>query len=326
MNRRVESRQLCALSFSAFTVPAIMLLPRLGWLWAGAVSLASAGLIALLLHFGSGEAALRSAVGRPLGKAVLAALLLWNVFALGSTARLLCQSYPNGTTLIGLLLLLLAAYAASKGRKVVLRTGALVFLFLAVLYVVLIGFSLSDLRVRWLAPQKTADWRLFSAALLPTCGVWLTETENGRMAAGWLIGGVALAVLAALVTAGGLSPQVAAQESFPFYAAAKSVSIFGALERLEPIVSAAVTAGGFCALGLLCCLNEKLLGILTAKKEKTSGAQLVNFFGGSGGVWLSGVLPTAVTAVGSTIFWGLVPLGLLLLENWEKFKKTQKNA
>lgn len=322
MNRQTESRQLCALTFSAFTVPAIMLLPRLGWLWAGAASLGAAVAVGLLVRLGFGEKTAQSVSRHTLGKCLLAALLLWNVLALGATARLLCQSYPNGTPLIGLLLLLLAAYAASKGRRVVLRTGAIVFLLLVALYAVLIGFSLPDLRVRCLAPQRSADGRLLSAALLPVCGVWLAAGEKKRAPVGWLAGGVTLALLAALVTAGGISPQVAAREAFPFYTAAKSVSIFGTLERLEPLVSAAVTAGGFCALGLLCCLNETLLTLLLPRTAQASPMQPINFFGGGACLWLAEVLPSALTAVGSTIFWGLVPFLLLLLEKTKKFKKN----
>ena len=83
------ARRLYALGFCAFTVPAVLLLPRAGWLWAGAASAGCAlflgALIVLRRKCGHGVA---EVAGRTvLGRACLLPALLWNLLALGATAR-----------------------------------------------------------------------------------------------------------------------------------------------------------------------------------------------------------------------------------------------
>ena len=45
MENKILPRQLCALTLCAFTVPAVGLLPRAGWLWAGIAAAVAAGLL-----------------------------------------------------------------------------------------------------------------------------------------------------------------------------------------------------------------------------------------------------------------------------------------
>ena len=56
---------------------------------------------------------------------------------------------------------------------------------------------------------------------------------------------------AALCAAGTLSHRVAGEEAFAVYTMAKSVSVFGVMERLEPLVSAALLMGFFALESLL---------------------------------------------------------------------------
>lgn len=321
MTQPGNARQLYALGFAAFTVPAILLLPRTGWLWALIASALGAAVLAGMIYLrrrcGKGLSAL--AAGTAAGKAGLIAGLLWNDLMLGKIAAHLCRAYPSGNAfpLVGLLLLLLAVYAAQKGSAAVIRTGAIVFFFLIGFYLLIMGFSLPDLHLPWLKPELRPKAALLPAVLAPT-GVlylWEGEREKGKPAL-WLLGGVLLAFLAAFVTAGSVSPPVAAQEPFPFYTAAKSVKLFGAMERLEPLVSAALTAGGFCLLGTLCAANEKILSNFFPQPNRF--AALTNFLIGGGCMWLSGVISEGIFAVGMSIFWGVFPLATLLLGAREK--------
>lgn len=310
--KQTGGRQLCALTFCAFTVPAIVVLPRAGWLFGGLAVIGVAGLLLWLRPRCSGLA--QNAAETPFGKVALALTTLWNFLMLGAGARLLCGAFPRGNALIGLLLLLLAAYAASRGVEVLVRVGAICFFFLTALYAVLFAFSLPDMKTEWLAPQGKADWRLLSAALLPVCAVWLAD---GKKKIGlWLAGGLAFALLAGVVTAGSVSPQFAAQEMFPFYSAAKSVRVLGAMERLEPLVSAAVTAGGFCMLGLLCAVNARLCAALAPRAERSMG--MTNFLCGGALLWGSSAMPATILAAGTAIFWGIIPLFLPLVVKKEK--------
>lgn len=295
-----DTRRFCALGFCAFSVPAILVLPRLGWLWATLACLLPAAILLLAPRRTSGNAPNFA------GKAGMTLLLLWNLVLLGAWTRQLCGIYPGGDALIGILLLLLAVYAASKGVGTVVRVGAICFFFLVIIYGALMGFALPVLQKQWLAPVTRADWRLVPAALVPTLALWLCGDEKKTRALPWMLGGIVLTALAALVTAGNVSPEVAAKQSFPFYTAAKSVSIFGTMERLEPLVSAALTAGGFCLLGLICCVNTKILSRLLPLTEPYPA--LINFLVGGAFLWLSGLLTGTALAVGTAIFWGIFPL------------------
>lgn len=324
---RANSRQLCALGFCAFTVPAVLILPRVGWFWATAVSAACALLLALLAALRQkGADPAETAAGSSVGKGLLLLALGWNLLLLGASATQLCAIYPTGRTfpLIGLLLLVLAVYASQKGISAVLRVGAIVFFFLLPIYALILGFSLPKLHGEWLNPVFSARWTYFPAVLVPVTAVYLRgDWESGRVWP-WLLGGVVFAGLCALSTAGSLSPAVAAGETFPFYSAAKSVSVLGAMERLEPLVSAAMTAGGFCLLALLCAANRQMLEKLFPSAGGLAAA--LNLLLGGAAMWLSKLIPGVVLAVGTTIFWGLFPLCILLLGARKNFKKLRKKC
>lgn len=312
---QTNPRQLCALGFGAFLVPAVLLLPRVGWLWAGIASAGCALLLALLLLLqrGSAHAIAELAAKSVLGKGLLLLALLWNFLLLGGAARQLCAVYPTGNAfpLVGLLLLLLAVYAAEKGENVVLRVGAIIFFFLVVFFLLILGFSLPNIRVARLKPVTQVSPVRLAAVLPPLLTLYLRRGGEHCRVWHWLLGGTALALLCAVVTAGSLSPAVAATQEFPFYEAAKSVSVLGAMERLEPLVSAALTAGGFCMLSMLCAVNTRILSNFVPKADRLGA--LLNFSLGCLGLWLTGRLSGGFIALGTTIFCGLFPLGTLIV-------------
>ena len=318
----MRSRQLCATALCAFSVPAIVLLPRVGWLWTGAACLVVAALVFVLRGLRSEANPAESAAKTLGGRVALWALWAWNLLLLGAGARLLCGIYPGGGAIIGLLLLLLAAYAAGKGVSIVLRVSAVSFFFLTALFAVLYAFALPQLRTDWLAPVTRIDWTLLPWALVPLTAVWLAQGRTKPL--GWCIGGAIFAVLAALITAGSLSPKLAGAIDFPFYDAAKSVSVLGAMERFEPLVSAALTAGGFSLLGLLCAVNRELWRVLAPNALRWSAP--LNIVGGGSCLWLSAALPAAFIATGSTIFWAVLPICLLWVENQKNLRKIEKKC
>ena len=256
--------QLAALSFCAFTVPAVLILPSAGWLWAGLATLLAAVLLGLLLWLRRGSLA-ETAASLSLGKGLLAALFLWNLIALGMAASQICESFPtaHSSPLIGLLLLLLAVFC---GKERSLPVGAICFFLLLGLYGLFFAFALPDLNADYLQPVVTPPLRSLTAALLPLNVVWLCKGKR-KLPAFWLLGGVAFAVAAALVTAGILSAPVTAQKEFPFYEAAKSITLLGNIQRLEPLVSAGLCLGGFCLLSLLCAVNETLIIAIAPQRK-----------------------------------------------------------
>ena len=103
---------------------------------------------------------------------------------------------------------------------------------------------------------------------------------------------------------------------------AKSVSVFGVMERLEPVVSAALTAGGFCLLSVLCLANAKTARALGWKKRTGIG----NFLLGCAGYLAGAVLPEGVQALAAAICWGMVPMLTLWVASVKKLQKKQKKA
>ncbi len=176
---------------------------------------------------------------------MLALVLLGGALLLGGAARALCAIYPEsrGGPLTGLLLLLAAAYAAERGEETVLRSGAILFFFLTAVEAVILGFSAVQVRAAWLAPQTgRVPFAAMTAALSPVAVLYVRG--GARRTGGWLAAGIGLCAAAALCAAGTLSPRVAGEEAFAVYTMAKSVSVFGVMERLEPVVSAAQCDGG----------------------------------------------------------------------------------
>lgn len=321
-----QPRQLCALTFAAFTVPAVLYLPRAGWLWAlvaaGGAALLLGGLLRLQRGRPLAEAALFAWGG--MGRVLLTLSLVWTLLLLGAAARGLCGAYPEGKNwpLVGLLLLLLASYAAERGVLVVARTGAICFFFLAAIEALVLLFSAVQGHAAWLKPDMSGPpWALMTAALSPTCVLYLTR-GGVRRRWPWLIAGVALATAAAMCTAATLSPAVAQTDAFPFYTMTQSISVLGVMERFEPVVSAALTAGGFCMLALLCLSNGAILRALGWRLPVGP----VNFLLGAGAMWLSRGLPDWVTAAGTAIFWGLLPLATLLVGSLKKSGKNEKKC
>ncbi len=276
----VQGKQQSALLFCASSVPSVMLLAKMGWLLAGAAAILTSILCVFLRR---GE----------LPKVTL----VWNYIALGAAAELLCSAYEQGNELIGLLLLLLAAYAA--GKNAMHRIAAVAIFILAILYCMLLGFSLPT--IDSIKPCTSGKWYLLASALTPMLFV------NGRGANKWSLGAfVLLTLTVALVTAGSES----------FYAAMKSVSILGIMQRLEPLVSVALTIGGFCLLGAICNVNRELLG----RAERWNA--VLNFILGGIGIWLSRMIGAEVLAIGTAIFWGILPLATQFLEKLKKFEKN----
>lgn len=295
-----DSKQLSALTFCACTIPAILLLPQLGWFWTAVVC----AVVGIVFAFAK--------KGQPT-RAVMSATLVWNLIALGAGADLICRAFPDGTLLIGLLLLLLAAFAADKGSHILLRVGASVVFLLIILYGMLLGFSLPNLEKSQLALTRPKHWQAAAGAFTPMLCLFLRK-DGEKSGIVFPVAAAALAVLAAMVTAG----------QSDFYTAMKSVSVLGAMERLEPLVSVALTVGGFCLLGMICTINGKIISDLFPRRKNLS--MPFNFFVGGACIWLSRLLGGTILAIGTSIFWGLLPILPQSLENQKKFEKNEKNA
>jgi MFS family permease len=125
------------------------------------------------------------------------------------------------------------------------------------------------------------------------------------------------ATVASIITAGVLSPGIAAATPNAFYETCRSLNLFGVARRFEPLISAGMTVGWFVLISLLlsCC------GALTHK-----------LFPGRGryGVWIAAVFAAIVKLCGLHI-WPWLPVFLgglfwvgfpLLAQGLEREKKS----
>ena len=98
------------------------------------------------------------------------------------------------------------------------------------------------------------------------------------------------------------------------------------MERLEPFVSAAVTAGGFCLFGMLITIDQIIWEDVFKQKRK---CPLEWFLGISVGICIMSTKISEITwAIGTTLCWGLIPIitqfVVLLKKYQKKWKKSKK--
>ena len=307
----MRDRQLCAVTLAAASVPALLYLPRLGWVWATAAAAISALLLGLCGRRcapGGLTEVIPAAFGR-VGRAVHALVLLGGALLLGGAARALCAIYPEsrGGPLTGLLLLLAAAYAAERGEETVLRSGAILFFFLTAVEAVILGFSAVQVRAAWIAPQTgRVPFAAMTAALSPMAVLYVRG--GARRTGGWLAAGIGLCAAAALCAAGTLSPRVAGEEAFAVYTMAKSVSVFGVMERLEPLVSAALLMGFFALESLLFASARAQLERVVPEIFRTPWGSWALGALTFGLHFVTGSIGENVWALGAAVCWGILPL------------------
>lgn len=288
----------------------------LGWLWvlAGGFltaiyyiymdrTLRPAGLAALLPRvFGKG------------GKAVAAVTLIWTVLLMAWAAGLADAAFPmvDGFPALGWVMLALAAWGSRKGAAACARCAGVLCLFLLVLYGVVVIFAVPDVQLSSLRPLGawTNGVEALGLCLLPA-SVWYVPCKKSRKEPTWGLGILMVLAITALVavTAGVLSPALAAALPAPLYMLGQSVSLFGVLERIEPLLSVAMTMGVFCLLSSMACACQ-CLGEQVKKSPWIGAGSCV-----AAGVLMGAVqnVPVAVLTAGMAVFMVAVPLMALRL-------------
>lgn len=245
-------------------------------------------------------------------------LVLWNVALLGKFAWGVSEYNGSDSSLPGTLLLLLACYGVKK--KNVLPVGAILALGLGVLYGILYLFALPNVELGALSPGKVRNTELLPYGFFPATLLCLYRGEKKKSRICWLAGALLLILLGGIITEG-----MAAKD---FYTAAKSVNLLGTMERLEPFVAAAATAGIFCVMALLLKVNGKI--IRERLRIKNSYVEEIEFI-------LAAIICTAAQKVspllwgiGTTVCWGVIPIllqGIVGLKKViKKSKKFEKSA
>lgn len=314
MEQRIGERQRwvwmsCGLSAAAVIVTGF------NWLWVllGGILL---GVYHLYLDKRLGADGLAKRLAKDFGFAgrlILVVTVLWLVLVMGYCACLADAAFPmsDGFPALGWVLLALAAWGSRKGSNACAGCSGILSLLLLILYSIIAVFSLPEVEVSYLMPDARWGESVKTAGLLLlSAGVWYLPVRqhrgSGRLLA-WI--GVPVSVLCA-VTAGVLSPEAARAEQVPLYELARSVSVLGVVERIEPLLSAAMTLGIFCLISSLACACQELAGQILPQRWYGSLCCLA----AAGTMFLANILPQRLLVAGNLTFFCLLPIGVTLVQ------------
>ena len=326
MENRITARQARAWMLGALSAPAAMALAGLGWTWVllgGA--LASFLLLAMCRAACGFPEAFTLAFGRTGGTVIGVLTLPWLLAAAAGTAsavRIAFETDPGPAA--PAVLLLLAALACGKGSRRAAAVGGILSLVLALLYSIIVLTSLRHLQPDWCRPWgNTADAGLSACICLsPACVLFAAQPERGSCRAGW--GCAALAALApallALITAGCLSPELAGASELPIYTLTKSLSVLSVMERFEPLLSVSLMLGLFLLLQGIVCAAGNLTPLIGGAKQTDRGTAAFCLLAFAGSLGADRV-PVACWAIGTAIFWGILPVLTLVIVGIKKIKK-----
>ena len=325
MGAKIGERQRWAWLASGLSAAAAANVCGFSWLWVflGGLAITVYYIILDRTLDSTGLAAqFRTSFGR--GGRVLAFLtLLWTILIMSWTACLADTAFPmvDGFPGLGWVLLALAAWGSKKGPGACARCCGVLCLFLIVLYGVVAIFAVPDVQGWYLLPDSQWEYSLWTAGLfLLPAGVWYVPCTRSKKGPAWRIAlflPVGAAVLAA-VTVGVLSPELAASRAVPLYDLAQSVSVFGVMERIEPLLSAAMTMGVFALLSSLTCAAQALADqVMPWQWNAVASCVLAGILMGA-----ARNLPIGVMTVGAGVFWMVLPI----LSMWIGKRKREKGV
>ena len=244
----------------------------------------------------------------PGGKILAALILFWTVTVMGWAAALADRAFPmvDGFPVLGWVLLALAAWGCGKGPAACARCCGVLSLFLGGLYGVILLMAAPDVTWAYLKPTDSWLQGIWGVGLfLLPAGAWFVAGNQEGKGLLWLE--LILPVLAALlaaVTAGVLSPELAATRQVPLYDVAQSVSLFGVVERMEPLLSAAMTMGAFGLLSTLVCAAKALMDQLRPWNGNGAAACVA----AAAAMFLTKDLPVELLSMGCIVLWMIIPL------------------
>lgn len=295
----------------------------MGWLW---VLLGGLAISVYYVYLDRrlrpcGLAALLPAAFGGVGRILAALTLLWTVLAMAWTANLADTAFPmvEGFPVLGWTLLALAAWGSRRGAAACARCAGVLYLFLLALYGAVTVFAVPDMRLANLRPTGGWEQSLWACGLfLLPAGVWYAPCRRSKtkMTWAWLLPSLLAALLAA-VTAGVLSPALAESLPVPLYTLAQSVSLFGVMERIEPLLSAAMTMGVFCLLSSMACACRALAAQWTPWKGSGAAACVLS----AALMGLSRALTLPMITAGAAVFWLLLPVTAVAVSHHEKRRR-----
>ncbi len=299
MGEKLESKDLWVWVGAAMLAPMAQWLGGSPWLWTLTVAL-GAGILFLwteMITAGSQES----------GRFIAFLQLLFLMFAVIVTTAFVekCWQTAKAGWTIPVVLLALAACSARRGNGAAQRAGATVIWFVGLGFVILAAFALPDAQVRYLYPsgQISAGGEL-PVLLVPGVAL-LFPRKKGRSLWLWVLVLIGAAVLISLLTAGVLSPWVAARTPGAFLEMVRGIQVLGAAERFEALVAAIMTLSWFSLLSLFLSAAGEMGDRLLPGKRKV----FVWITAGLGAAFypLGEKIPAVPAALGALVLWYIIP-------------------
>lgn len=293
---KLPHQQLTAWLAAAILPTAIQLTAGASWLGVLLAALVSLLCTCIVWRWGA----------EPRGK--LFSVLQWLLVAavLAVLCRQAPQSWPRGGhKAVSLILLGLALWSAWKGPSASARVGCVLFWFILVLYLILLGAGIKEIEPPWLKPGREQVNSLGCILLLTPAAAAIHLNKREMCKPRLLLIGV-FCTVAAAVTAGVLSPQVAANQENPFYEMTRSLNLLGQARRFEAVLSAGMTVGWFSLMALYLTLcGGWAEGIRHGwAKPGMIAAALVTVVG----ILCDWSVPAFLLLILTAVFWVLLPV------------------
>lgn len=182
------------------------------------------------------------------------AYLLWTLLIMAKTAELSRACFQDSTGFIPLVLLALSAAAAQRGAATCGRLGAILWIALAALLGGLLVCAAQDFAWPRFVAQRGAEdgWPVIAAVALSPAALLVLLPKRESSGLNWGYWMAAIAGLAASVVSCGVLGSLRPHLAQPLYNMVQGVSVLGVAERLEALLSAALSIGYFLALSFLC--------------------------------------------------------------------------
>lgn len=321
---QMEQRSERAGLLAALAAPLLLWAVRASWLWVLVGGAAAGGFYLLLCRLQPLQDlahVTRTVIGPGAARVLLWAQAVGLALAGGWLLRQADAIVPNltrGFPWITIPLLCLAMAAVWRGPKAARATCAVLVWLPAVTAAVIVLAALPQLHGAWLRPTGRPMQLVgaFAVFLFPVVSRYTSSEKAGS--GKWLLAAVAAAALLALVTAGCLSPRLAATEPLPFFALAASSRLLGQAARFDAVLSTAVAAALYCALATLGSFTH----CLTKKK---SAAAIFTFYALlSLAACLVQVIPIGAVVLYLVVFWGIIPICMIVLEKAKNGENSRK--
>ena len=327
MKADMTARQALGWCFCSLCVPVTLVCAARPWQQVLAAS--AAVCLIYIIMYKLQTAPLTETYRAALGAAAKPALLLTATFQLFVCAAAAAKSadvYGDApqAKLCAAAVVLLAAWTVlhpSAGAQ----CAAVLAPMLAVGFSAFLLSALPQLEPSYLAPAPTPAAPELLAALLVPSALWFLPARNPARAGGALAALLFVPPLVSALTLGVLGMETAQQEPLAFYTLAESLSLFSAIERFEPLVSALLFAAFYLLASLLLESSTAQLAAVFPTAKKTHLTALC-----AAPTFLLAVLPVhlpqTVCVIASVLFWGFLPLGTLLLVAAKKDEKNLKKV